>query len=187
LSLFFLGLVLFSCIAVGYPFLTEFMPKAGKSLLEAQPLIWVIGFALLFELATGFNGHIISMSKYYRFNIYVMLFLAVLTTVLNFFLFKTSLGILGIYFLRHFAYGFNLAKIGFNYYKFKVSPFTIEMLYSVILATLAISVAIILPDFSYHFINLVYKPALVLIIFFVGNHFMKIYPLEKYLNKEFFK
>ena len=77
LSLFFLGLVLFSCIAVGYPFLTEFMPKAGKSLLEAQPLIWVIGFALLFELATGFNGHIISMSKYYRFNIYVMLFLAV--------------------------------------------------------------------------------------------------------------
>lgn len=189
LSLFFLGLVLFSCIAVGYPFLTEFMPKAGKSLLEAQPLIWVIGFALLFELATGFNGHIISMSKYYRFNIYVMLFLAVLTTVLNlFFIRNTSLGILGISISYAISLTcFNLAKIGFNYYKFKVSPFTIEMLYSVILATLAISVAIILPDFSYHFINLVYKPALVLIIFFVGNHFMKIYPFEKYLNKEFFK
>ena len=26
--------------------LTEFMPKAGKSLLEAQPLIWVLVFAL---------------------------------------------------------------------------------------------------------------------------------------------
>jgi hypothetical protein len=119
---------LFSCIAVGYPFLTEFMPKAGKSLLEAQPLIWVIGFALLFELATGFNGHIISMSKYYRFNIYVMLFLAVLTTVLNFFLLENKFrNFRDFYFLRHFAYGFNLAKIGFNYYKFKVSPFTIEM------------------------------------------------------------
>ena len=70
----FLGLVLFSCIAVGYPYLTDFMPKSGKLLLEAQPLVWVIGFALLFELATGFNSHIISMSKYYRFNIYVMLF-----------------------------------------------------------------------------------------------------------------
>ena len=118
-----------------------------------------------------------------------MLFLAVPTTVLNlFFIRNTSLGILGISISYAISLTcFNLAKIGFNYYKFKVSPFTIEMLYSVILATLAISVAIILPDFSYHFINLVYKPALVLIIFFVGNHFMKIYPLEKYLNKEFFK
>lgn len=189
LSLFFLGLVLFSCIAVGYPYLTDFMPKSGKLLLEAQPLVWVIGFALLFELATGFNSHIISMSKYYRFNIYVMLFLAVLTTSLNFyFINKTSLGILGI----SISYAvsltiFNLTKIAFNYYQFKVSPFTIEMLYSVILATLAISLAIVLPNFSNNFFNLVYKPTLVLIIFFVGNHFMKIYPLDKFLTKDFFK
>lgn len=189
LSLFFLGLVLFSCIAVGYPYLTDFMPKSGKLLLEAQPLVWVIGFALLFELATGFNSHIISMSKYYRFNIYVMLFLAVLTTSLNFyFINKTSLGILGI----SISYAvsltiFNLTKIAFNYYQFKVSPFTIEMLYSVILATLAISVAIVLPNFSNSFLNLVYKPTLVLIIFFVGNHFMRIYPLDKFLTKDFLK
>ncbi len=189
LSLFFLGLVLFSCIAVGYPYLTDFMPKSGKLLLEAQPLVWVIGFALLFELATGFNSHIISMSKYYRFNIYVMLFLAVLTTSLNFyFINKTSLGILGI----SISYAvsltiFNLTKIAFNYYQFKVSPFTIEMLYSVILATLAISLAIVLPNFSNSFFNLVYKPALVLIIFFVGNHFMRIYPLDKFLTKDFLK
>ena len=189
LSLFFLGLVLFTCIAVGYPYLTDFMPKSGKLLLEAQPLVWVIGFALLFELATGFNSHIISMSKYYRFNIYVMLFLAVLTTSLNFyFINKTSLGILGI----SISYAvsltiFNLTKIAFNYYQFKVSPFTIEMLYSVILATLAISLAIVLPNFSNSFLNLVYKPALVLIIFFVGNHFMRIYPLDKFLTKDFLK
>lgn len=189
LSLFFLGLVLFSCIAVGYPYLTDFMPKSGKLLLEAQPLVWVIGFALLFELATGFNSHIISMSKYYRFNIYVMLFLAVLTTSLNFyFINKTSLGILGI----SISYAvsltiFNLTKIAFNYYQFKVSPFTIEMLYSVILATLAISLAIVLPNFSNSFFNLIYKPTLVLIIFFVGNHFMRIYPLDKFLTKDFLK
>ena len=189
LSLFFLGLVLFSCIAVGYPFLTEFMPKNGKLLAEAQPLIWIIGFALLFELATGFNSHIISMSKYYRFNIFVMLFLAILTTSLNFyFIKKTSLGILGI----SISYAvsltiFNLTKIAFNYYQFKVSPFTIEMLYSVILATLAISLAIVLPNFSNSFLNLVYKPALVLIIVFVGNDFMRIYPLDEFLTKDFLK
>ena len=189
LSLFFLGLVLFSCIAVGYPYLTDFMPKSGKLLLEAQPLVWVIGFALLFELATGFNSHIISMSKYYRFNIFVMLFLAILTTSLNFYFIKnTSLGILGIAISYAVSLTiFNLTKIAFNYYQFKVSPFTIEMLYSVILATLAISVAIVFPNFSNSFLNLVYKPALVLIIFFVGNHFMRIYPIDKFLTKDFLK
>lgn len=188
LSLFFLGLVLFSCIAVGYPYLTEFMPKAGKSLLEAQPLVWVIGFALLFELATGFNSHIISMSTYYRFNIYVMLFLAVLTTTLNFyFINNTSLGILGIAISYAISLtAFNVAKIVFNYLKFRVSPFTIEMLYSVVLAALAVSTTIVLPEFSHPFINLVYKPALVILVFLVGNYFMKIYSLEKYLNKDFF-
>ena len=189
LSLFFLGLVLFSCIAVGYPYLTDFMPKSGKSLLEAQPLIWVIGFALLFELATGFNSHIISMSRYYRFNIFVMLFLAALTTGLNFyFINNTELGILGIAISYAVSLTtFNLLKIGFNFFMFKVSPFTIEMLYSIILATLGISLAIVLPDFSSSFVNLVFKPALVLVIFFLGNYFMKIYPLEKFFNKEFFK
>lgn len=189
LSLFFLGLVLFSCIVVGYPYLTDFMPKSGKSLLEAQPLIWVVGFALLFELATGFNSHIISMSKYYRFNIFVMLFLAVLTTTLNFyFINNTSLGILGIAISYAVSLTvFNLLKILFNFFMFKVSPFTIEMLYSILLTTLAVSLAIILPDFSNSFFNLVYKPTLVLLVFFLGNYFMKIYPLGKFLNKDFIK
>ncbi len=189
LTLFFLGLVLFSCIAVGYPYLTEFMPKSGKSLLEAQPLIWVMGFALLFELATGFNSHIISMSKYYRFNIIVMLFLAGLTTGLNYyFIHYTSFGILGIAISYAVSLTlFNVMKIGFNYFMFKVSPFTMEMLYSVILATLAISLAIILPESEFGFFNLLYKPLVVILMFFIGNYFMKIYPIEKYLNKTFFR
>lgn len=165
------------------------MPKSGKSLLEAQPLIWVIGFALLFELATGFNSHIISMSKYYRFNIFVMLFLAALTMGLNFyFINNTELGILGIAISYAISLTmFNLLKIAFNFFMFKVSPFSIEMLYGVILGTMGISLAIVLPDFSSSFINLVYKPSLVLVIFFLGNYFMKIEPLEKFLNKDFFK
>ena len=79
LSLFFLGLVLFSCIAVGYPYLTDFMPKSGKLLLEAQLLVWVIGFVHCYlnwqQVLISHYFHV----KYYRFNIYVMLFLAVLT------------------------------------------------------------------------------------------------------------
>lgn len=188
LSLFFLGFVLFACIVVGFPYLADFM-KNGKYLHAAEPLVWIIGFAILFDLATGFNGNIISLSRYYRFNIVVMSILAVLTVSLNLIFIKTTnLGIIGI--AIAFAVSltlFNLIKIIFNYFKFKVFPLGIEMLYTLILGFISINISIFLPDFRINLINLFYKPTVVLIIFFVGNHFLKIYPLSKFLNKTFIK
>ena len=188
LSLFFLGLVLFCCIAVGFPYLADFM-KNGEDLRSSEPIVWVLGFAMLFDLATGFNGHIISLSKFYKFNIVVMLILAVLTITTNMlFLKHTDLGILGI----AMAYAisltlFNIIKIIFNYIKFKVFPLGIEMMYAMILGCISINVALLLPDLKLNILNLFYKPAVVLIVLFIGNHFLKIYPLDKYLNRTFIK
>lgn len=187
-TLFFVGLVLLSCVLVGFPFLADFIQN-GDLLKEAEPVLWILGFAMLFDLATGFNGHIISLSKYYRFNIVVMLFLAFTTVALNFYFLKnTNLDLLGI----AIAYAvsltlFNLAKIIFNYRKFDVFPLTIEMMYALIIGTLAITIAVMLPNFENSFLNLVYKPAVVLLFFFVGNYFLKLFPIEDYINKKFLK
>ena len=188
LVLFFLGLVLLSCVLVGFPYLTHFI-KNGELLRQSEPVIWVLGFAMLFDLATGFNGHIISLSKYYRFNIVVMLFLAVTTVALNiYFLKNTDLELFGVAIATAISLTlFNIAKILFNYIKFDVFPLTIEMIYALIIGTLGITVAVILPDFKSSILNLVYKPSIVLLLFFVGNHFLKIFPLEEYLNKNFLK
>lgn len=188
LSLFFLGAVLFSCILIGFPYLTHFM-KNGIQLREASPVIWILGSAMLFDLATGFNGHIISLSKYYRFNIVIMLFLAITTILLNYlFLKNTSLGIVGVALATAISLTiFNVIKIAYNYWRFKVSPLTIEMVYASIICTLAITLAIILPDFKNSFVNLIYKPGTVLLLIFVGNYFLKISDMEPYLNKEFIK
>ncbi|MFC4162788.1 lipopolysaccharide biosynthesis protein [Epilithonimonas zeae] len=188
LSLFFLGLVLFCCIAVGFPYLADFM-KNGEDLRSSEPIVWVLGFAMLFDLATGFNGHIISLSKYYKFNIVVMLILAVLTITTNLlFLKHTDLGILGIAIAYAISLSlFNIIKIVFNYIKFKVFPLGIEMIYAMILGCISINIAIFLPDFKLNILNLFYKPAVVLILLFIGNYFLKIYPLDKYLNKTFVK
>ena len=188
LSLFFLGLVLFCCIAVGFPYLADFM-KNGEDLRSSEPIVWVLGFAMLFDLATGFNGHIISLSRYYKFNIVVMLILAVLTITTNMlFLKHTNLGILGIAIAYAISLSlFNIIKIIFNYIKFKVFPLGIEMMYAMILGCISINVALLLPDLKLNILNLFYKPAVVLIVLFIGNHFLKIYPLEKYLNRTFIK
>lgn len=189
LSLFFLGAVLFSCILVGFPWLTYLMPKNGDLIRQGEPVIWILGFAMLIDLATGFNGHIISLSKYYRFNIVIMIFLAVLTIGLNhLFIENTELGIVGVAMATAISLSlFNIVKIVFNYVKFKVSPLTVEMVYVMLICTSAITIVLLLPNFETPFFNLVYKPAIVLLLIGIGNHFLKIYPLDKYLNKNFFK
>lgn len=188
LSLFFLGAVLFSCILVGFPYLTHFI-KNGDEIRQAEPVIWILGSAMLFDLATGFNGHIISLSKYYRFNIVVMLFLAITTISLNFiFLRYTELGILGIALATAISLTlFNIIKIAFNYWKFRVMPLSIEMVYASITCTLAITLALVLPSFSNNFLNLIYKPSVVLGLIFAGNYFLKIYDLSEFLNTKFIK
>lgn len=188
LTLFFLGAVLFSCILVGFPYLTNFI-KNGDQLRQAEPVVWILGFAMIFDLATGFNGHIISLSKHYRFNIVVMLFLAVTTIVLNYlFLTRTEFGIIGIAMATAISLTlFNMIKIYFNYVKFKVFPLTIEMMYVFIICTLAITLAIMFPETKNNLINLIYKPAFVLLVIFGANHVMKIFPLGDYVNKKFFK
>ncbi|KQM19204.1 lipopolysaccharide biosynthesis protein [Chryseobacterium sp. Leaf201] len=189
LTLYFLGAVLFSCIMVGFPFLTQFMPKNGVLLREYEPVIWIWGSAVLVDLATGFNGNIISLSKHYRFNILVMLLLAGLTVGLNLYFIKnTDLQLIGIALSTAISLTtYNVVKVVFNYFVFKVSPLTIEMIFVSIICTLAITVAIVLPNFSNNFINLLYKPAVVLLLIFIGNYFTRIFPLEEYLNKNFIK
>ena len=188
LTLFFLGAVLFSCILVGFPYLTNFI-KNGDQLRQAEPVVWILGFAMIFDLATGFNGHIISLSRHYRFNIVVMLFLAITTIVLNYlFLTRTEFGIIGIAMATAISLTlFNFVKILFNYWKFKVFPLTIEMMYVLIICTLAITLAVMFPETNSNMINLLYKPAFVLVVIFGANHVMKIFPLEDYLNKKFVK
>ena len=189
LTIYFLGAVLFACIMVGFPYLTYFMPKNGNMLRMYEPVIWIWGSAVLVDLATGFNGNIISLSKYYKFNIIVMLLLAGLTIGLNwFFINHTDLSLIGIALSTAISVTlYNFIKIVFNYFVFKVSPFSIEMIFVSIICTLAITVAIVLPVFANNSINLIYKPAVVLLLIFIGNYFVKIFPIEQYLNKDFFK
>lgn len=188
LSLFFLGAVLFSCILVGFPYLATFI-KNGELLLESEPVIWIIGSAVLLDLMTGFNGNIISMSKFFRFNIVIMIVLAFLTVILNlYFLKNTSLGIIGIAMATAISLTlYNAVKLLFNYIKFKVHPLTIELIYTSLICSIAITIVVFLPVFRNNLINLIYKPAVLLIIIFIGNYFLKIYPIEQYLNRKFLK
>lgn len=188
LALYFLGLVLFSCVIVGYPYLTRLI-KNGDLLLAVEPVLWITGVGLMFDLATGFNSQIISMSKFYRVNILITLFLAVLNISLNFYFLKyTEWGLIGVAFATSLSLVlYNIIKIWFNLVKFKVHPFSWQMLIGTILCAVAVTAAIMFPDFQSAWINLIVKPTVTLIIIVLGNYFLKVIPMHGMMNKGFFK
>lgn len=186
LKLFFLGSLLFSALLSAFPYLTVYI-KNGVYLRESAPVLWVLGTAILIDLATGFNGNIISMSPYFRVNIAMMGLLAGLTIGLNFLsLSKTNLGILGIACATALALvAYNAIKLLFNWWKFRVHPITPEMILLSIVTTLSLAIVLALPDFRSAWANLLYKPAVSTVLILTGNHFLRLVPLADYLNRGF--
>ncbi|MCH4828389.1 hypothetical protein B0A56_10140 [Flavobacterium columnare NBRC 100251 = ATCC 23463] len=184
LYLFVIGIVLFGLVAVGIEDLFALM-KNGDKLIKGLPVLYIMGFALLFDLATGFNGYIITNSKYYKFNNTTTVALALLTIISNLiFLFWFKLGIIGVSIATAISLTtYNLIKIYFNYKKFGIHPFSWKFLHLFFVLIIVIIIGRLLPNTPYKFINLCYKPFVVLIVFAVANEFFKIIPIKEVLPK----
>jgi O-antigen/teichoic acid export membrane protein len=188
LHLFLLGAVLLAMILAGMNDLFSIMKK-GEALMNAKGVIYFLGFATLFDLATGFNGYIISYSKYYKFNIISMLFLAVITVVCNMvFIVFTDLGITGVSIATFISLTlFNVLKLTFNYRKFGVHPFTKDYISILVLLFLSLIIGLLVPDFvNNHFVNMCLKPLAVLLVFLLGNQFFKIVDVKEMVPKSLF-
>ncbi len=186
--LFTMGTVLFGLVAVGIEDLF-FLMKNGEDLVLGLPVVYILGFALLFDLATGFNGYIITNSKYYKFNNTTTIALALLTILNNLiFLLVFKMGITGVAIATSISLTvYNLIKIGFNYKKFGVHPFSIRYFYVLGLLIVVLVVGKFLPDFDNKFISLCYKPIVAFLIFALGNQIFKIISIKDVLPKSLMK
>jgi O-antigen/teichoic acid export membrane protein len=158
--LFFIGAVLYGCIFLGLEDLFRLMPDYNK-LKETMPVIEILGFSVLINMATGFNGEIITYSKYYRFNLVTVLLLIVLNVSLNLWFIRSGYGIVGVAWASFISMTlFNICKLAFIYKKFGLLPFDAKFLQMGIIAGLALFAVHFLPQSHSHLINLVYKTGL---------------------------
>ena len=183
--LFFIGALLYSCIFLGIEDLFRILPSYEK-LKDTIPIIIVLGFSVLINMATGFNGEIITYSKYYRFNLVAILVLIIINVSLNlYFIYYTQLGIMGVAYASFIAMTlFNISKLLFIYNKFGLLPF--DKSFAKMGAVFLISgIAIyFLPNTESHLINLVYKTGLSLIINCVAVYKLKlVYQVNIWANK----
>ena len=163
--LFFIGALLYTCIFIGIDDLFHLLP-AYEKLKDTIPLIIVLGFSVLINMATGFNGEIITYSKYYRFNLVAVFLLIVLNVALNlYFIYYTNLGVMGVAYASFVSMTlFNIAKLVFIYKKFGLLPFDVSFIKLVAVFILCGVGVYFLPNTGSHLINLVYKTGLSVVI-----------------------
>ncbi|MBY8962849.1 oligosaccharide flippase family protein [Flavobacterium sp. D11R37] len=183
--LFFIGAVLYSCILLGVDDLFSLLPTS-KSLEASLPVILILGFSVLVNMATGFNSEIITYSGYYRFNLVAVLLLTVINVSLNlWFIHYTNLGITGVAYASFLAMAiFNVAKLWFIYKKFKILPFDMDFFKLVAIFFISGVMIFFLPDTGSHLIDLIYKTGLSIAVnVFITYRFRLVYQVNVWIDK----
>jgi O-antigen/teichoic acid export membrane protein len=91
-------------------------------------VVIIICLGKLFDLATGLNGTILTLSKYYIYDTYIMVGLIIITVSLNYFLIPIY-GMNGAAIALAFAtVYYNLARYLVVLIKLKMQPFTFDLL-----------------------------------------------------------
>jgi O-antigen/teichoic acid export membrane protein len=183
--LFFIGAILYSCIFIGIEDLFMMLPQHDK-LMMSVPIILILGFNVLINMATGFNTEIITYSKYYRFNMIAILSLIALNVPLNLFVvYYTDWGITGIAWASFLSMVlFNFLKLIFIYKKFKLLPFDAKFIQLGLIFFLCGFGVYFLPDTQSHLFNLIYKISLSLTInIFVIYRLKLVWQVNQWIDK----
>lgn len=153
-----IGLGLFVWIWAVLPYIFQIMPNTDV-MEEGEYVVFFLGLALVWDMMTGVNGEIIMYSKYYRFNLYLTLFLALVNILGNLYLIR-EYGITGAAMATCFSFFlFNLVKLLFVKIKFGFQPLSYMLIPVVAFSIGSLFISRWLPDTESSWINLFYKGA----------------------------
>ncbi|MFT6335920.1 MAG: O-antigen/teichoic acid export membrane protein [Halioglobus sp.] len=143
------------------------MPN-GEKYAVGKYVIIILGIGKLFDLATGTNSEIIAYSKFFRFNFYAVLVLAILNVVNNFIF-------IPIYQINGAALAtasslliFNLCKSAYVYYKIGLQPFSLDTLKVLIIGSLVYVLAMNIAPINIPLLDIVIRST-VIGITFIGS------------------
>ena len=169
------GLFIFIGIWVSIDDLYSLMPN-GDKMVEGKMVVLVLAIARLIDMATGINNWIIGHSKYFRFNFYAILFLAVFNIVNN-------LLLIPVYFITGAALAtlisvalYNLLKSGYVWYRFKMQPFTLQTIWVLLIGLVTYLGVFIIPMSGYVLLDILIRSVFVTIVYGSAILYFKISP-----------
>lgn len=137
----------------------------GERYVSGKYVVLVLGIGKLVDLVTGINQIVIGYSRYFRFNLYAMLALAVFNVLCNlifipiFHIVGAALATMSSLIL------FNVLKLGFIYKKIRIHPFSWPIAKVMLLGAIAYTIACFIPDFGIAFVNILVKAIIITSLF----------------------
>jgi O-antigen/teichoic acid export membrane protein len=154
-----IGMGIFLLIWTTLPYIFEIMPNS-EQMREGTYVVFFLGLSQVWDMMTGVNNEIIIYSKYYRFNLFLTLFLAVTNTIANLILIP-QYGMMGAAIATCLSFFlFNLAKYIFIYIKFGFQPLSARIIPVVAFGVGAWILCAWLPTLESPVITLIYKGTL---------------------------
>ena len=128
-----IGSLLFIGIWANLSNLFAIMPN-GDTFREGYWVVVLIGLSKVVDMTSGANNEIINMSPFYRFNMYMMLLLAIFSVVTNWLLIP-RFGMEGGAFATLLTIAmFNLVKLIFIYRQYHMQPFSVKSVWLLIVS-----------------------------------------------------
>jgi O-antigen/teichoic acid export membrane protein len=157
-----IGGVFFLCIWLNIDQFFSLLPERFQA---GKWVVFYIGLAQLFNMATGVNGEIIINSKYYRYDLYTSVFLVFVTISTNYFLIQ-EYGINGAAMATAISVIlFNITRLIVLKVKMNIHPFSLKTIYTIFLILSIYLILYFLPNSGYAFFDIIWKSITVIILF----------------------
>ena len=186
INLLIIGLFLLIGIWVCIDDLFRIIPN-GEVYKTGKYVVLFLGIGQLINATTSLNDHIILYSKYFRFHLFMILFLSVFNILANFYL-------IPIYQLLGAALAtlisltlFNLIKLLFIKQKMKMQPFTWKTLWVILIGIASYSIAYFIPTPQNPILSILLKGSLITILYLTPIYLLKISPELNNLPKQLLK
>ena len=161
---FIIGSLLLIGVWINLENIFDLMPK-GDNYVLGKWVVVIIGFGKLMDMLFGPSSEIIVLSKYYRFNIILIITLAAIVIISNNILIPRY-GIEGAAWGSAFALiAFNVIKFIFIYARFGIQPFEWATLKVLGIATLALFVNTLVPKIGNTFMDIALRSVVVTVLF----------------------
>jgi O-antigen/teichoic acid export membrane protein len=156
LNMTIIGSGLFLLIWTVLPYIFRLMPHT-EVMQQGTYVVFFLGLAQVWDMMTGINNEIISYSRYYRFTLYLTLFLAALNIAANL-VFIPLYGLMGSALATCLSmFLFNIVKLIFIQIKFGFQPFTSRIIPAIGFCVASWLISRALPETGSNVINLFYK------------------------------
>jgi O-antigen/teichoic acid export membrane protein len=167
-----IGGALFAFLWASIDAIYQIVPGAFS---QGKMVVFYIGLSRLFILITGISGPIIVFSKYYRVNLLFNLFLVGLTIFSNYILIN-KFGMVGAAVATAITFlTYNILKVVYIEYRFKMQPFTIETIKSIIVLIITGLIGSYIEIFpQIPLLSIILKSIIIAILLIIGFYGLKV-------------